>query len=263
MEKYNIKFKKRLGQNFLKDNNVVKKIVNVVEDKDNSLVIEVGPGGGIMTKELALSFNNVLAYEIDENIKEELNSRISEFNNIEVIYTDFLKCDIYKDIDKYNYDKLYFISNVPYYITSPIILKLVDSNLYFNKIVMMVQKEVGNRFSSKPGNKTYGAISVILQYFYDIKKEFIVSRGNFIPEPKVDSVVLSFTPKENRKEVDIDKFIKLVNDSFKYKRKTIKNNLKDYDLNVIEKVLNKYNFDLSVRAETLDLEIFIDLCNNL
>ena len=263
MEKYNIKFKKRLGQNFLKDNNIVKKIINVVEDKDNSLVIEVGPGGGIMTRELALSFNNVLAYEIDDSIKDELNSRIGEFNNIEIIYKDFLKCDISKDIEKYNYDKLYFISNVPYYITSPIILKLIDSNVYFNKIVMMVQKEVGNRFSSSPGNKTYGAISVILQYFFDIKKEFIVSRVNFIPEPKVDSVILSFTPKANKEEVDINKFIKLVNDSFKYKRKTIKNNLKDYDLDIIEKVLNKYNFDLSVRAEALDLEIFIDICNSL
>ncbi|MBQ6477245.1 MAG: ribosomal RNA small subunit methyltransferase A [Bacilli bacterium] len=262
MEKYDIKFKKRLGQNFLKDKNIVKRIVDVVTDKDNSLVIEVGPGGGILTRELCQSFNNVLAYEIDDSIKDELDSRINEFNNIEVIYKDFLKSDISKDIEKYKYDKLYFISNVPYYITSPIILKLINSKLYFNKIVMMVQKEVGDRYTSKPGNKTYGAISVILQYFYNIKKEFIVSKGNFIPVPKVDSVVVSFEPIE-RNNIDIDKFIKLVNDAFQFKRKILKNNLKNYDLEVIDNVLNKYGYNLNSRAEELSVEIFIDICNQI
>ena len=264
MEKYDIKFKKRLGQNFLKDKNIVKRIVDVVTDKSNSLVIEVGPGGGILTRELCQSFNNVLAYEIDSSIKEELDSRISEFDNIDVIYKDFLKCDISSDIEKYKYKNLYFISNVPYYITSPIILKLIDCGLYFNKIVMMVQKEVGERYSATPGNKSYGAISVILQYFYKIKKEFNVSKGNFIPQPKVDSVVISFEPNDRDNKVkDISKFIKLVNDSFQFKRKIIKNNLKDYDLDIINKVLNTYGFDLNSRAEDLSVEIFIDICNNL
>lgn len=262
MEKYDIKFKKNLGQNFLKDKNIVKRIVDVVTDKSDSLVIEVGPGGGIMTRELCQSFNNVLAYEIDSSIKDELNSRIKDFNNIDIIYNDFMKCDISSDIEKYCYNHLFFISNVPYYITSPIILKLIDSGLHFDKIVMMVQKEVGDRYSSLPGNKTYGAISVILQYFYKIKKEFIVSKGNFVPVPKVDSIVISFEPIE-RNFVDKDKFIKLVNDSFQFKRKTIRNNLKNYDLKKIELVLNKYNFDLTCRAEQLSVDIFIDICNNI
>ncbi len=264
MEKYDIKFKKNLGQNFLKDTNIVKRIVNVVTDKDNSLVIEVGPGGGIMTRELCQSFNNVLAYEIDESVKDELNSRIKDFNNIEVIYNDFLKCDISKDIEKYKYDRLFFISNVPYYITSPIILKLINSRVYFNKIVMMVQKEVGDRYTSTPKNKTYGAISVILQYFYKIKKEFIVSKGNFIPQPKVDSVVISFEPIDRKDKVnDLDKFIKLVNDSFQFKRKILRNNLKDYDLEKIDTVLKKYGLDLNCRAEELPVEIFVEICNKL
>ena len=262
MEKYDIKFKKNLGQNFLKDKNIVKRIVDVVTDKSDSLVIEVGPGGGIMTRELCQSFNNVLAYEIDSSIKDELNSRIKDFNNIDIIYNDFMKCDISSDIEKYSYNHLFFISNVPYYITSPIILKLIDSGLHFDKIVMMVQKEVGDRYSSLPGNKTYGAISVILQYFYKIKKEFIVSKGNFVPVPKVDSIVISFEPIE-RYFVDKDKFIKLVNDSFQFKRKTIRNNLKNYDLKKIELILNKYNFDLTCRAEQLSVDIFIDICNNI
>ena len=264
MEKYDIKFKKNLGQNFLKDTNIVKRIVNVVTDKDNSLVIEVGPGGGIMTRELCQSFNNVLAYEIDESVKDELNSRIKDSNNIEVIYNDFLKCDISRDIEKYNYDRLFFISNVPYYITSPIILKLINSRVYFNKIVMMVQKEVGDRYTSIPKNKTYGAISVILQYFYKIKKEFIVSKGNFIPQPKVDSVVVSFEPIDRKDKVnDLDKFIKLVNDSFQFKRKILRNNLKEYDLEKIDDVLKRYGFDLNCRAEELPVEIFVEICNKL
>ena len=264
MEKYDIKFKKNLGQNFLKDTNIVKRIVNVVTDKDNSLVIEVGPGGGIMTRELCQSFNNVLAYEIDESVKDELNSRIKDSNNIEVIYNDFLKCDISRDIEKYNYDRLFFISNVPYYITSPIILKLINSRVYFNKIVMMVQKEVGDRYTSIPKNKTYGAISVILQYFYKIKKEFIVSKGNFIPQPKVDSVVVSFEPIDRKDKVnDLDKFIKLVNDSFQFKRKILRNNLKEYDLEKIDDVLKRYGLDLNCRAEELPVEIFVEICNKL
>ena len=264
MEKYDISFKKKYGQNFLKDINIVKNIVNVVSDKNDSLVIEVGPGGGILTRELCLSFNNVLAYEIDESIKEELNKRIKDFNNIEVIYKDFLDCDISLDIKKYNYRNLYFISNVPYYITSPIILKIIDSNLFFNNIVMMVQKEVGNRYSSKPGNKTYGAISVILQYFFDIKKELNVSKNNFVPVPKVDSVVISFVPIERDNKIkDTKEFIKFINDCFQFKRKTIRNNLKKYDLVIVENILNKYGFDLNSRAEELSVDIFIDLYNNL
>ena len=264
MEKYDLRFKKRYGQNFLKDVNVVRRIVDVVQDKDDSLVIEVGPGGGILTRELATSFNNVLCYEIDDSLKDELNSRIGEFENVQVIYKDFLTCDLSSDIEKYDFKNLYFISNVPYYITSPIILKLIDSDINFNKIVMMVQKEVGDRFSSDCGSKEYGAISVILQYYFDIKKEFIVSRGNFVPVPKVDSVIVSFTPKiRTNKCVDETKFRILVNNSFQFKRKTIKNNLFNYDLEIVESVLKKHGYDLNSRAEEIDVETFIDLSNSL
>ena len=264
MEKYDLKFKKKYGQNFLKDVNIVKRIVDVVKDREKSLVIEVGPGGGIMTRELATSFDNVLCYEIDDSLKDELNSRIGEFDNVDVIYNDFLACDIDDDIKKYDYKKLYFISNVPYYITSPIILKLIDSGVYFNKIVMMVQKEVGDRFSSNYGTKEYGAISVILQYYFDIKKEFVVSRGNFIPVPNVDSVIISFTPKNRtNKCIDDTKLRSLVNNSFQFKRKTIKNNLFNYDLDIVKGVLENHGYDLNSSAEEIDVDTFIDLSNSL
>lgn len=153
MEKYDVKFKKKFGQNFLKDINVVKKIVRSAEIDGKSLVIEVGPGGGIMTRELSLVADNVLAYEIDEELKEEHDKRLGDRDNITILFQDFLESDIVKDVEKYDYDKLYFVSNVPYYITTPIILKLIESGLSFEKIVMMVQKEVGDRFSTKSGNK--------------------------------------------------------------------------------------------------------------
>ena len=264
MEKYDVKFKKKFGQNFLKDINVVKKIVRSAEIDGKSLVIEVGPGGGIMTRELSMVADNVLAYEIDEELKEEHAKRLGDRDNITILFQDFLESDIVKDVEKYDYDKLYFVSNVPYYITTPIILKLIDSGLRFEKIVMMVQKEVGDRFSTKSGNKEYGSITVLLNYFYNIKKEFFVSRKQFVPEPNVDSVIISFSEKSDKLPLNDFKFFeKLVRDSFQYKRKTLRNNLKGYDLDKVSKVLEKYEKDLNVRAEALDVEVFVEITNEL
>ena len=264
MEKYDVKFKKKFGQNFLKDINVVKKIVRSAEIDGKSLVIEVGPGGGIMTRELSMVADNVLAYEIDEELKEEHAKRLGDRDNITILFQDFLESDIVKDVEKYDYDKLYFVSNVPYYITTPIILKLIDSGLRFEKIVMMVQKEVGDRFSTKSGNKEYGSITVLLNYFYNIKKEFFVSRKQFVPEPNVDSVIISFSEKSDKLPLNDFKFFeKLVRDSFQYKRKTLRNNLKGYDLDKVSKVLEKYGKDLNVRAEALDVEVFVEIANEL
>ena len=264
MEKYDVKFKKKFGQNFLKNINVVNRIVDQADIDSNSLVIEVGPGGAIMTRELAKKAKYVLAYEIDNELADEIGKRLEGYDNVTVLFQDFLLSDISKDISKYDFDKLFFVSNVPYYITTPILMKLINSGLSFNKIVMMVQKEVGDRFSTKCGSREYGSITVLLNYFYDVHKEFIVSRNNFVPVPNVDSVVISFTEKKNKKELNNFSFFdKLVRDSFKYKRKTIKNNLKEYDLNIVNEVLSKHGYDLSVRAEMLDVDVFIDLANSL
>ena len=264
MEKYDVKFKKKFGQNFLKDVNVVKRIVNCADIQDDSLVIEVGPGGAIMTRELAAIAKNVLAYEIDLELEEELSKRLDGCENVDVVFQDFLTSNLIDDVSQYNYKHLYFVSNVPYYITTPILMKLVNSGLKFEKIVMMVQKEVGDRFSTKPGSKEYGSITVLLNYFYNVKKEFFVSRKQFVPEPNVDSVIVSFSEKFDKLALNDFKFFEtLVRDSFQFKRKTLKNNLKNYDLKIVESVLNKYNLDLSVRAETLDVSIFVDISNAL
>ena len=264
MEKYDVKFKKKFGQNFLKDINIVKKIVRTAGIEGKSLVIEVGPGGAIMTRELSFSADNVLAYEIDEDLKEEHIKRLGDRDNVEILFQDFLESNIIEDVKKYKYDNLYFVSNVPYYITTPIILKLINSGLFFNKIVMMVQKEVGDRFSTKCGNKEYGSITVLLNYFYNIKKEFLVSRKQFVPEPNVDSVIISFEEKKDKLALnDFNLFEKIVRDSFQYKRKNLRNNLKGYDLIKVEDVLKKYNFDLTVRAEALPVEVFVEIANVL
>ena len=240
-----MRFKKKFGQNFLKDSNIVKKITNICEIDKDSLVIEVGPGGAIMTKELAARAKNVLAYEIDTDLENELAIKLSS-------------------IKKYTYNKLFFVSNVPYYITTPILMKIINSNLHFDKIVMMVQKEVGDRFSTNPGNKDYGSITVLLNYFYEVKKEFFVSKREFVPVPKVDSVVISFTERKEKLYLkDFDFFEKVLRDSFQYKRKNIRNNLKKYDLAKVEEVLKNYNLDLNSRAETFPVEVFVDLANSL
>ncbi len=264
MEMYNVKFKKKFGQNFLRDSRIVKRIVDVSGLSSDDLVIEVGPGGAILTKELALRAKYVLAYEIDEELQDELCSKLAEFTNVDILFQDFLLADIKNDIGNYCYKKVFFISNVPYYITTPIILKLIKSGIKFDKIMMMVQKEVGDRFCSNPGNREYGSITVLLNYFYDIKKEFFVSKKEFVPMPNVDSVVVSFKEKERSIDViNFDFFERIVRDSFQFKRKNIKNNLKNYDLKVIDSILKEYGFDLNVRAEMLNVDIFINITNAL
>ena len=255
-------FKKKFGQNFLQDNNIIRKIVDTANIEDNSLIIEIGPGAGALTKELVKK-GKVLAYEIDTELKERLEEQFKE-NDIEIIFDDFLNRNVKEDIKKYNYNKLYVVANLPYYITTPIITKIIEEKLDLEKMVIMVQKEVGERFSAKTNSKDYSSISVFLNYYFNIKKEFIVSKNSFIPKPNVDSIVVEFNRKENNYNVKDEKLLfKLIRDSFEFKRKTLRNNLKGYNLDKIENVLEKHNLDLSVRAEQVPLELFIEISNEL
>lgn len=257
-------YKKSLGQNFLQDKNILKRIVEVSNISGNSLTIEVGPGSGNLTKEIASVSKKVLCYEIDDRLESVLDVNLIDYHNVDIIFADFLKRDILKDILNYEFDSLYFVANLPYYITTPIIEKLIKSNLNFKHITVMVQKEVGERFNAKPGMKEYNSLTVYLNYYFDLKKEFIVSRNAFKPKPNVDSMVISLTNKENKLYLkNKDHFETLVRDSFKFKRKNLKNNLKNYDLAIVLKVLEKYNYDLTVRAEELPLEFFVELSNSL
>ena len=260
----NFNFKKKYGQNFLIDKNIVKKIVSLVEKKENSLVIEIGCGDGRLTRELCQNFKFVLGYEIDKELSAILENNLQEYSNCKIIFDDFLKRDIISDLDENNYENVYIIANLPYYITTPIIEKIIKTKFDFKEMIFMVQKEVGERFSAKVNSREYNSLTVYLNYFYNIKKEFIVNRNSFMPKPNIDSIVISFKSNLNKPQVlDEELFFKLVRDSFKYKRKNLKNNLKNYDIFIIEKVLIKHGFNLSVRAEQLNLEVFCDLANNL
>jgi dimethyladenosine transferase len=260
----NFKFKKKYGQNFIIDENIINKIVENSNIDKNTLVIEIGPGAGSLTKKLAQNAKQVLCYEIDETLKIVLNDLVMEFNNIDIFYQDFLKSNILDDLKQYQYEKLYIVANLPYYITTPIIMKVIENNIPVDKIVVMVQKEVGDRFKATPGTKDYNSLSIFLNYYFDISKLMDVSRNVFLPKPNVDSIVVEF--KKNKKNYNIKNeklFFQLIHDSFQQKRKTIKNNLNKYDLKIVENVLKKYNFDLNSRAEQIPIYVFADISNEI
>ncbi len=263
-EKFNFNFKKKFGQNFIIDENIINKIVDKSNIDSKSLVVEIGPGGGSLTNKLSLTAKNVLCYEIDEQLKPILEEQFKNKTNVDVIYQDFLKANLAKDIEKYSYEKLYVIANLPYYITTPIIIKLIESKVCIDKIIVMVQKEVGERFSASIGSKNYGSLTVFLNYYFNISKIANVSRHVFIPVPNVDSVVVLFEPKSNLiKARNEDHFFELVRKSFRQKRKTLKNNLREYDLEIVEKVLEKRGESLNTRAEALPLDFYVELSNEL
>lgn len=255
----NFEYKKSLGQNFLIDNNIIKKISDSIKPTSKDLIIEIGPGAGALTKELVKKDAEVICFEIDTRLKEVLESINSD--NLKVNFIDFLKVNLKEYIND-KYEKLYFVGNLPYYITTAIINKIIGESDP-EEITIMVQKEVGDRFAAKPNTREYNSLSVFLQYHFDIVTVCKVSKNCFEPKPKVDSVVVKFIKKEKKYVKNELHFYKLVKDSFMQKRKNLRNNLKNYDLDKINEVLNKYNKDLTARAESLSIEEFIDISNEL
>ncbi len=256
-------FKKKFGQNFLKDENILKNIVEKSGVDKDTLVIEIGIGAAYLTYYLSEKAKNVLGYEIDDSLKDIISNQLEGKDNVDIVYQDFLKSTPIKDIKKYNYKKIYVVANLPYYITTPIITKLIEDKIPVEKIVVMVQKEVGDRFNAKPNSKEYNSLTIFLNYYFDIKKLMDVSRNCFIPKPNVDSAIIEFKRHNKYKVKNEDLFFKLVRDSFKFKRKNLKNNLKGYNLDKIKEVLKKLNKDLTTRAESLTIEDFIYISNCL
>ena len=258
----NFDFKKSFGQNFLHDENIIDKIIKYSEIDKDTLVIEIGPGAGALSKKtIPLSGYSVL-YEIDTRLKEILDDVLNGNDNYEIIFNDVLKQNIKDDISRFDYKKVYVVANLPYYITTPIITKVIDE-ISPDKIVIMIQEEVADRLSAKVGSRDYGMITVLLGSRYDIKKLFRVGRNCFKPAPNVDSAVISLD-KHNKYEIkDMELFDKFIKDAFKYKRKNLRNNLKGYDFDKIEKILNNNNFSLSDRAEMIPVSLFIDIVNEL
>lgn len=256
-----IKAKKSLGQNFLEDTSILDRIISSVNVANNDLIIEIGPGKGALTKRLQAFNCDILAFELDERLHSILDS-IADEKTI-IIFKDFLKTDI-KSYIKKTYNNIHVIANIPYYITHPIIKKLLESNIKIIDITLMVQKEVAERLSASCKSKAYGSLTIYCNTFYDVKKLFDVSKYCFNPVPKVDSSIIQFQEKKDKYDIkNYQKFEKLVSDSFCQKRKTLRNNLKNYNWEKIENLLKELGYNDKVRAEELPIDVFVKISNNM
>ena len=258
--------KKKFGQNFLKDQNILSKIVEAAELDKDTLVIEIGPGLGSLTERLCEAAGFVLAYEIDTDLIPILNDNLKEHDNFIIINKDILEVDINKDLEEYEskYNKIILVANLPYYITTPIILGMLEKTKKIKKYVMMIQLEVADRICGKPKTKDYNALSIAIGYRASAHKNFNVPRTVFIPEPNVDSAVITLDLYENPKYIakNEELFFKLIRESFNQRRKTLINNLSNtYSKDLITKMLNDFNIKPNVRSEELDIKTFVDFSN--
>lgn len=267
MKKNDFFFKKNLGQNFLRDENVARKIVEELDISPDETVLEIGPGFGALTQFLVKEAKEVIAVEIDPFAIGVLNEVFEEYDNLRIVKNDILKTDLSEILsDSASHGRLKAISNLPYYITSSVILLLLESEYKFEKIIVMVQKEVSERLSAKPGSKNYSAFTVLLNYYANARKLFDVSHTNFIPAPKVDSSVVEIIPlKSSPVKVDNEEvFVKTVKAAFSMRRKTLQNCISSY-FNISKdeaaKKINEAGFECSIRGEILSLEDFAHLSN--
>ena len=252
-----MKAKKSLGQNFLIDNNIINKIAEEISAFSNDLILEIGPGRGALTAKLIKKDSFYLAFEIDHDLTNILQKYESE--KAKIIYADILKVDLNEYLKDLTYDRLFIVGNLPYYITTPIIEKIIQSDLKITKMVIMVQKEVAERFMAQPKSKDYGYFTLYLRYFFNIKKVCAVSKNSFWPIPKVESMVISLEARENKPNVDILKYQEFLKTCFAQKRKTLKNNLKSYNWSKINEILKQNNYSENVRAEELSEDIFLQI----
>ncbi|NLX64598.1 MAG: 16S rRNA (adenine(1518)-N(6)/adenine(1519)-N(6))-dimethyltransferase RsmA [Clostridiaceae bacterium] len=269
LKKYGLKLTKTLGQNFLTDINIIKKIVETGEVSSSDLVLEIGPGIGAMTAEIAKRAGKVVAVEIDKNLMPALQENLEEFPNVSIVNQDIMKADIKELIDGWIGPKK-VISNLPYYITTPIIMMLLETDIAWDILVFMVQKEVAFRLAAVPSTKDYSAISVAVRYYSDPKLAFTVSRNCFIPKPDVDSAVVKLKRRDLECVRDINKelFFRIVKASFSHRRKTLLNSLGSQDWleggkERLRNVLVKLGIKEAVRAEELTIEDFARLCREL
>jgi 16S rRNA (adenine1518-N6/adenine1519-N6)-dimethyltransferase len=273
LKKHGFQFKKSLGQNFLTEPNILTKIVDTAEINEQTNVIEVGPGIGALTEHLARHAAQVLAFEIDDRLLPVLEDTLSPYKNVTVVHQDVLKADLVKTTSEI-FEKDYpikVVANLPYYITTPIIMHLLESPLDISEMVVMMQKEVADRLSAVPSTKAYGSLSIAVQYYMEAKVAFIVPKTVFVPQPNVDSAIVKLTKREKPAvEVTDEKaFFRLTKSAFLLRRKTLWNNLlhsygKDEETKSwLTAALEKAGIDPSRRGETLSLQEFADLSNVL
>ena len=270
IEKYQFDFRKKFGQNFLIDNNILDKIIEAAEITQEDCVLEIGPGIGTMTQRLAEEAGEVIAVEIDKNLIPILGETLADYDNVTILNEDILKVDIHKIVEEHGGKPLKVVANLPYYITTPIIMTLFESHVPLKSVTIMVQKEVADRMRVGPGTKEYGALSLAVQYY--AKPEIItkVPAACFMPRPNVDSTVIRLTrykkpPVETQDEAWLFTVIRA---SFNQRRKTLANGLANAgNIGVgrqqVEAVLTEMGLSTTIRGEALTLERFAELSDRL
>ncbi|BAW16228.1 16S rRNA (adenine(1518)-N(6)/adenine(1519)-N(6))-dimethyltransferase RsmA [Streptococcus intermedius] len=273
LERHGFTLKKSFGQNFLTDTNILQKIVDTAEIDENVNVIEIGPGIGALTEFLAENAAEVMAFEIDERLIPILADTLRDFENVKIINEDILKSDLQARIKEFTNPELPIkvVANLPYYITTPILMRLIESGISFSEFVVMMQREVADRISAQPNSKSYGSLSIAVQYYMTAKVAFIVPRAVFVPAPNVDSAILKMT-RRDKPAVEVEDesfFFKVSKVSFTHRRKTLWNNLTSYFGKTdevktkLEAALSNAELSPSVRGEALALQEFARLADSL
>lgn len=273
LNQYGFNFKKSLGQNFLIDVNIIQKIIDASDIGENTGIIEIGPGMGSLTEQLAKNAKKVVAFEIDQRLIPVLKDTMGPYDNVEIINEDILKADIAHYVTEHlaDCDNIMVVANLPYYITTPILLNLMQQTLPIDGYVVMMQKEVGERLNAQVGTKAYGSLSIVTQYYTETSKVLTVPKTVFLPPPNVDSIVVKLM-KRQTPEVDIDnedKFFKMTKAAFSQRRKTISNNYQSLFVDgkankeIIKKWLETSGIDPRRRGETLSIKEFAKLYNEL
>jgi 16S rRNA (adenine1518-N6/adenine1519-N6)-dimethyltransferase len=273
LEKYGFSFKKSLGQNFLIEPNVLSRIVDHANVTDKTGVIEIGPGIGALTEQLARRAKKVVAFEIDQRLLPILNETLAPYPNVTIIHQDVLEANLTEAIQEHFNDceEIMVVANLPYYVTTPIIMKLLEDQLPLKGIVVMLQKEVADRIAAKPSTKEYGSLSIAVQYYTEAKTVMTVPKTVFVPQPNVDSAIIRLLVR-NKPIVELNNeafFFQIVRASFAQRRKTLLNNLVHFLPNgkelkpVIEDTLAQVEIDGKRRGESLSIEEFSKLSDAL
>ncbi|UXR71796.1 16S rRNA (adenine(1518)-N(6)/adenine(1519)-N(6))-dimethyltransferase RsmA [Staphylococcus sp. IVB6240] len=273
LNQYGFSFKKSLGQNFLIDVNIIHKIIDASGIDENTGVIEIGPGMGSLTQQLAKHAKQVLAFEIDQRLIPVLGETLAPYDNVTVINQDILKADVASEIATYlqGCDKIMVVANLPYYITTPILLTLLEQNIPIDGYVVMMQKEVGERLNAQVGTKAYGSLSIVTQYYTETSTVMTVPKSVFMPPPNVDSIVVKLM-KRPQPLVDIDDtalFFKMTKGAFAQRRKTILNNYQNLFIDGkqykedIHLWLEQAGIDSRRRGETLSIQEYARLYDEL